>query len=442
MEKLSNSRGSLATLHAESRHKIYEIFRSLPERRQRAGWAAFERELDLLPPLRGKYAMPIRAIAGVCNDRFGSQRVLEVPELLSLFKRLLETFADTEAYTVIKDRCPNFARGPVIPVILRHLQAVFGIWITREYPHLARLVLHPYFGEKYSGLLDIPFGQFIQYAPPFVLLRLAMMSESPTQILWIRWIIRGNNIRKAPALPLALSKREAHWVVRTSLPVTFRGAFFYGIVKARGGSDYLFRRLYEFYQVRPDWDYLRKLSTFLARHRACTTLTSREFNTVMTFLAHRQQEGLSFRLKGRTLSSLLRLAEDWEAERRRQAQLAILAQNALEWPKMPIDGCEWERGKNRLVMEQLCTQIELYEEGLAMHHCVASYAGYCVRGESSIWSLRRYHADDQFERLVTLEVTSEREIVQASAAYNAHPREEAMVLIRQWAHWSELKVNF
>ena len=37
---------------------------------------------------------------------------------------------------------------------------------------------------------------------------------------------------------------------------------------------------------------------------------------------------------------------------------------------------------------ELLNRSALYAEGRAMHHCVHSYATKCLRGDSTIWSLR------------------------------------------------------
>lgn len=404
-------------------------------------WRKLLLELESLPEPDASLPMPIKLIARVCNDSLGSRQVLEHPSLLDLFKRLLATFVLSDSFSVIRERCRLPQQEDGIENVLKNLQAVFGIWIFRHYPHLGILLLHPNFSEKYTGLADIPFSQFIRYSPAFVLYRLASMSENTACMIWIRWMAKGKNLRKAPFLPRPLSKQEAHCMYHAPAALPFHGAFFYGLVKAAGGNDPLFRRLYNFFGSVPDDRlFLKQLVSFLSRYQATSSLNNREFNMLMTYIQHHRQEGLSFSLKRRSLNALMRQAIAWEEERQRQAHIDRLKHHPINWDGLPIDEFEQESGKGKWVIHQLNSHLDLVEEGLAMHHCVAGYAYACAQGESSIWSLRRYDTAGEFQRMVTIEVTDRREIVQACGPYNARPKDHEMQMIRRWAEVAELEL--
>lgn len=416
------------------RKKIRELYNQVPVNPLKKDWNGLLLELERLPEMDTGLSMPIKLIARVCNNSLGTQRVLEHPLLLALFKRLIAAFVRSDSFSIIRERCRLPQEQDGIADVLKNLQAILGIWIFRYYPNLGILLLHPNFSEKYTGLADIPFAQFIRYSPAFVLYRLASMSENSACMIWIRWMAKGKNLRKAPFLPISLSKQEAHWMYHAPAALPFHGAFFYGVVRAGGGNDQLFRRLYNFFgSVPQNRLFLTQLVTFLSRFRAESTLNNREFNMLMTYMQHHLQEGLPFSLKRRSLNALMRQAVDWEEERQRRAQIDRLKNHAMEWEKLPIEGFERESGKGKWVILQLNTYLDLMEEGLAMHHCVGSYAYSCARGESSIWSLRRYDAEGEYQRMVTIEVTDEREITQACGPYNARPKDYEMQLIRHWA---------
>lgn len=420
---------------------IRELHRQIPVNPLKKDWKRLQLEMKVLPEADTQLVMPIRLIARACNNNFGNRAVLEYPPLLDLFKRLLGAFIRSDTFSIIRDRCLFSAGDREMDIVLKNLQPLFGIWIFRHYPQLGYLLLHPNFSEKYTGLLGIPFQQFIRYSPAFVLYRLSAMSEHPVSMIWIRWMARGKNIRKAPGLPVSLSKKEAHYVTQAPVGLTFHAAFFYGLVRAAGGDDKLFRRLFQFYREVPeDQQAMTRILEFLARYRASSTVTSREFQQLMTYIRHHQQEGLPLNLKRRSLPALLRQAMAWEEERQLQARLDLLKKYPMTWEKMLIRDFEQDRGKEKLVIVQLGSHLELVEEGLAMHHCVGSYAYRCAEGTTSIWSLRRVDPEGQFERLVTLEVTGERAIVQASAPYNAGPVEEELNLIRSWAEEANLSI--
>ncbi len=77
-------------------------------------------------------------------------------------------------------------------------------------------------------------------------------------------------------------------------------------------------------------------------------------------------------------------------------------------------------------MRELVSGRELYEEGLAMHHCVAGYAMRCASGTSAIFSLKIAG-----ERHVTVELQpATREVIQARGAYNRLSRLSAQERVR------------
>ncbi len=75
-----------------------------------------------------------------------------------------------------------------------------------------------------------------------------------------------------------------------------------------------------------------------------------------------------------------------------------------------------------------------------MRHCVGSYASKCLRGGTSIWSLRQVQSE-QIKRLVTIEVSPKGQIVQARKKLNAAPEKWQWSLIRQWAKREHLGIN-
>ena len=75
--------------------------------------------------------------------------------------------------------------------------------------------------------------------------------------------------------------------------------------------------------------------------------------------------------------------------------------------------------------------LELYEEGLALQHCVAEYDKNCLDGSSSIWSLRERKSSDNFTRLITIQWHLE-DISQACGYENNDPNDFEQAIIEQW----------
>jgi len=90
------------------------------------------------------------------------------------------------------------------------------------------------------------------------------------------------------------------------------------------------------------------------------------------------------------------------------------------------------RGEVYLV-EQICNSFELHEEGLIMKHCVSSYDVQCSRGQTFIFSFRRF-VNNSWERCLTIQVNlfMEFEIVQAKGWRNREPYKSEKAVLKLW----------
>ncbi len=139
-------------------------------------------------------------------------------------------------------------------------------------------------------------------------------------------------------------------------------------------------------------------------------------------------------MKGRTPESLLRAIREWHRSLAQGRAKSI----AMSWRPSGFPGFEWEdgAGDDRRVYRivELLTENELFAEGRAMRHCVASYAGSCASGRTSIWSLRKSIENDRVIRLVTIEVSNTRgTIVQIRGRCNRLPSEGERALLERWS---------
>jgi hypothetical protein len=93
----------------------------------------------------------------------------------------------------------------------------------------------------------------------------------------------------------------------------------------------------------------------------------------------------------------------------------------LDWDHTDAQGVAWS------VREITCYR-DLHAEGVAMHHCVASYAGNCRRGTSAIFSLRRHGV-----RYATVEISlPDMEIRQAKLADNRELEPRGRQVLEAW----------
>jgi hypothetical protein len=166
----------------------------------------------------------------------------------------------------------------------------------------------------------------------------------------------------------------------------------------------------------------------------------------------------TFSFSGRTMASVIALANEWHADILRK----IDAQNALIQAEHMING---QRGSPRrlnldrwngiyiytsLIKEdnciwsfaQLCSARELLNEGRIMKNCVSSYTAQCASGQSTIFHVSRYLNKEQVnESVATLEVSKNRVLVQAKSKFNTGVMPSVMRIIKKWGQCNRIKVH-
>ena len=137
-------------------------------------------------------------------------------------------------------------------------------------------------------------------------------------------------------------------------------------------------------------------------------------------------------LKGRTVSSLTRMSNEWHQATGRTkfkgAYVTWLGSGINPWHiQFKADSTVWS-------IVEILDSKDLYTEGNKLRHCVGSYTGMCVQGSTHIFSLRKKtHKDaNQFLRCVTIEV-QHNTIYQARRRMNNPPTAEESTIIRRWA---------
>lgn len=134
-----------------------------------------------------------------------------------------------------------------------------------------------------------------------------------------------------------------------------------------------------------------------------------------------------FQLTGRTLASVTRLSEQWHEELM-QRRLALTKNTPRKWPKYPVEDLVTD--DYRII--QLNTAEDLVREGIALGHCVGSYAHRCAGGFSSIHSLQIKH-DSHWMHKATIEIRlATRQLVQARGKHNSQPEPNYKDIIVTW----------
>jgi hypothetical protein len=148
----------------------------------------------------------------------------------------------------------------------------------------------------------------------------------------------------------------------------------------------------------------------------------------------------SFSMKGRSVTSMVRLMREWHRG-------LGLANGALMWAPSPLRPMMLEEpsadpSAPPIVWQlmELTNGAQLRTEGAALHHCVVSYADRCWRGSSRIWSLR-VRQGEKVRHVLTIEVDMKRRaVVQARGWGNRVPSGKPLRLLHDWTVRERLRL--
>lgn len=148
----------------------------------------------------------------------------------------------------------------------------------------------------------------------------------------------------------------------------------------------------------------------------------------------------TFSMKGRTVQSMLRLMQAWHRS-------LGSGSTAFSWRGSPFEPLLLEEPSRddsekprRWQMTELINSEQLRSEGVALHHCVASYSDRCSRGISSIWSLRLWQGE-KVHHVLTIEVDPKRRtVVQARGRANRLASGRSLQLLQDWSVRERLRL--
>jgi hypothetical protein len=269
---------------------------------------------------------------------------------------------------------------------------------------------------------------------------------------WYKHIANGENLRSAEDLPVSLTRRQSHLFLQTPEGVDILSAFRRALIIDLGGDERLVRsilasRIATAFGAEEFW------TTVFRFFIAHPELPTRHHGPIIDFLLDQKfipsvpnpladqpgqppleapQPHLS--MKGRTPESLRRAVADWHRDlaERRAAATAVGSWGPSGFAPFVREE-ETEHGMRVYEVTELLTAQDLFEEGKAMSHCVASYAQMCASGRSSIWSLRVQIESGRVVRLATIEVRlSDRKIIQIRRRSNKLPTSRELSLLSRW----------
>jgi hypothetical protein len=265
---------------------------------------------------------------------------------------------------------------------------------------------------------------------------------------WYVTAARGGSLYKAGASTW-LTRKEVHAFLNPTAGLSFDETFWEAIARSYTGDPAVALRIARSKIAttpREEIAFWRGVARFF-----CVNPASVEtINDLCDYLADCRRRDPSYKLEGRTLPALIRRMHEWhrdiaaveriEAMRRRAhgrgastptANLAWSGSSLADWEWVPSSKDAKAKGE-RFVVRQLKQAEDLVMESRAMRHCVSTYAGKCIAGRASIWSLRRC-TKERIDRLLTIEVDQQDQAVQVRGLANRLAHAEERNVLERWA---------
>ncbi len=307
--------------------------------------------------------------------------------------------------------------------------------------------------EQFRSLITHLFALYP--VPPFLesAWRLGLSGDGLKYQTWYKQLARGESVHDLAGMPISLSHAVAHQFRNAPDDLDIPSAIRWAQIMGRGGNDCLARLVInsrigidqsrdEFWLTVIDWfianpelppaqfeqivDYIHD-----QKFRACVP------NPNARRAGQARQPGMvppqpDYSIKGRTPASLLRAAEAWREQMR-----TLPANRSLEWTPSPLPAYRgfFGMGSDRRVyaITELISFQELWEEGTAMHHCVAQYWRNCWSGRSSIWSMTTENSTGESQRLLTLNILSDSpHISELGGHCNRLPTPSEIAVLLRW----------
>lgn len=269
---------------------------------------------------------------------------------------------------------------------------------------------------------------------------------------WFKHLGRGESLRRVGwAIPL--NRRMAHEFAHAPADFPIEFALRWAQVRGLGGSDRLARavastRLAGMITHEDFW--VSVIHLFLNTPRLDLDLVGpivdylydQKFRYQPVLLGDGTEVHLSpprpdLTVKGRTVASLARRAEEWRAHLKAEAERRHFRWGPLglrDYRREDLDGRAW-------TVVELLDSDALAAEGKAMDHCVATYTDHCLHRRSSIWSLGLEGPAGREPR-ATIEVDPEtRAVLQAKGRGNEPPDDLTRAVLHDWAAREGLNVE-
>lgn len=343
------------------------------------------------------------------------------------FKRLL-----IHAY---KQKCYGLLRDYKSVEVLHNISS-FGNQMVRNIESWERKGF-----DKEEQLRSLIRHSFAIYETP-VFLENTFFEFDKKFMLWYLQLGKGKSVKDLSQMPIHLTNKMAHEF--KNAPNIFKPNEALRFAQALGfGASIKTAKVIGFSKLsninENEEKFWETVVLFFAKE---TNVNAKDLDKILEFLMYKYRENKKISMKNRTQRALIFQALEWEKDVYK-AEIGEI----LNWETSGITPLYLEKNENgkKVVYKtiELLNSIALFDEGNAMHHCVADYDKDCKEGVSTIFSLQRVSENKLTERLATIEVgLDEKKIIEAKAKFNEEPNEKSLQMIDLWVNNSQIKGSY
>lgn len=256
--------------------------------------------------------------------------------------------------------------------------------------------------------------------------------------LFVKWLIhlgQGGKPKELEGIPVPLTNKGLHYFVQGNGTMSITETLRWAQVKSLNGSSELARAVALSWLGRKPYEDEGFWYEFLQRVVNGGMFDMEKLPEIIDYVRDEKRNNLAYSLKGRTLMSLLHQSDEWHNRFPARG-------NNYEWKPSGINKYTAEKDGTAIAIEELTTSRELVNESKTMKHCVHSYAFYCAKGRSIIFSMRSYIDGILLETMATIEVNPQSgKIVQAKGKMNRKISETAKKHMHAWAAKEKLAIG-
>lgn len=251
-------------------------------------------------------------------------------------------------------------------------------------------------------------------------------------------LTHGAKIQNIQGLPIHVSNRDVHYLNEIPCSIDIeRDYIAHGILLAKlmraSNRPELLREFYSRNRsllMRNDWSVFDHQEYFITLYvkicQVCTPTAQFQMIEYLDFFkVHVRNFQFNQYYRNISPSAVLRRMQEWHL-------------NMFDGDVSDYDRYNWEgSGLNDFtvhhenciyIFQEIKTGLDLVNESIEMHHCVASYVESCMDGEIQIWSVKK-QVNVTFKSYITMEITQSK-VTQARKKHNAELSEKEFFFVQ------------